>query len=434
MSNSNKLSLSMAILVNINVMLGAGIFINTVLLAQQAGFWGFLSYACVALLMTPLIYSTARLLHYYPSGGFYIYAAQNINQFAGFVSTWSYFTGKLASAALLVHVFTSFMRTLFSQLLSIPAILMDTCIIFLFMWCNWYHLKTGKMVMYTFMLCKVIPIVTVIISCFYLYQQWHVPTILNWQGIFGTVPFVLFAFLGFEASCSLSNTIENAQKNGPKAVLFSFGFVALATIMYQFLFYLAAGPTLAHQQDYLSIFAILAQMIVPHNPQLIQLITVIFSIALACAALGGSYGILFSNHWNLYALAQHNHIIGTHALKKLNSYGIPYYCVIIEALISLFYLFVCNSSVTTMQQISAFGCVLTYTISMISMVCLTTKKPQIMAPVIAWTALASCLMLISMCLRNFYFNGPYALFIFSVLFLCGISIFYWKKYRKAQII
>src|SRR5581483_2039418 len=105
----HKLSFWTAVFVNLNVMFGAGLFINTVVLAHSAGFLGFVCYLLVALLLIPLILSTAALLRFYPDGGFYVYAAKSIHPLAGFISSWAYFTGKLASATLLIHVFTSLM-------------------------------------------------------------------------------------------------------------------------------------------------------------------------------------------------------------------------------------------------------------------------------------------------------------------------------------
>jgi len=107
-----KLSLWAALFININIMFGTGIFINTVTLAKLTGFLGFFSYSIVALLLLPLIIAIAALLKRYPSGGFYTYAARDINITAGFLSAWAYFIGKIASAALLIHFFIIMLQTI----------------------------------------------------------------------------------------------------------------------------------------------------------------------------------------------------------------------------------------------------------------------------------------------------------------------------------
>ncbi len=70
MLQTQKLSLPAAILININIMLGAGIFINTPDLAQRAGWLGFLAYALIGILMFPLILTIAELLRRHPTTGF----------------------------------------------------------------------------------------------------------------------------------------------------------------------------------------------------------------------------------------------------------------------------------------------------------------------------------------------------------------------------
>ena len=85
-----KLSLLSAIFINVNIMLGAGIFINTSTLAQKTGLLGAGMYLLVGLLMLPLILSIAHLLRLHPAGGFYIFAKKEISPFMGFFSGWSY--------------------------------------------------------------------------------------------------------------------------------------------------------------------------------------------------------------------------------------------------------------------------------------------------------------------------------------------------------
>ena len=85
MAQEEKLSLSAAILINLNIMLGAGIFINTVKLSKWAGALGCLMYPLIGLLMLPLIVSIAKLVNIYPDAGFYGYGARAIHPFVDFL-------------------------------------------------------------------------------------------------------------------------------------------------------------------------------------------------------------------------------------------------------------------------------------------------------------------------------------------------------------
>src|SRR5437868_2271167 len=103
MSRDHSLSPFTATLININVMLGSGIFLNITELASRTGALGFLCYMTVGVLLLPLVASMATLLRLYPSGGFYAFAAQGLGPFWGFVSAWSYVVGKLGSATIMMH-------------------------------------------------------------------------------------------------------------------------------------------------------------------------------------------------------------------------------------------------------------------------------------------------------------------------------------------
>src|SRR5437868_2793596 len=113
---SKKLSLFSAILININIMLGSGVFINTALLPQQSGSLSAFVYLIVGLLLLPLILSIAKLMRYHQSDSTFYHFGSNISPFFGFVSSWSYFTAKLASCALGIHVCVSFLQRIIPAL------------------------------------------------------------------------------------------------------------------------------------------------------------------------------------------------------------------------------------------------------------------------------------------------------------------------------
>lgn len=423
MSHHHKLSFLTAVLVNLNVMFGAGIFINTVTLARLAGFYGFLSYVIVALLLVPLIIATAALLRLYPDGGFYAYAAKSIHPLAGFISAWAYFTGKLASAALLVHVFSSLMSTIIG-FNSAYIIALDCLIIAFFAWLNLLRMKTGRAIMYTFMVFKITPILFAILSCLYLYKHWSIPSdTLLWSGIPTTIPLVLFAFTGFEACCSISGSLENAEKNGPRVIFLTYGLVVGVTILYQLFFFFAAGSALMTQTSYLDIFPTLFKTLGFDGHLLSHHFIALLHCALACASLGGSYGILFSNHWNLYALAKHNHTFFASRLTRLNAHSIPAACILVEAFLCIFYLYFTQGTVVVLQQLSVLGSAIAYTLSVCGLLTIAYKRELPSNKYIGWLALVSCLFFVGASIRNFYFNGVSALYLFSALLFFGFCMF-----------
>ena len=57
-----KISLFAAIIINVNIIIGSGVFINTTELAKRAGLLGGLSYGIVGILLFPLILSFVKRL------------------------------------------------------------------------------------------------------------------------------------------------------------------------------------------------------------------------------------------------------------------------------------------------------------------------------------------------------------------------------------
>lgn len=433
MLEQNKLSLWMAILVNISVMFGVGIFINTVTLAKRTGGLGFLSYLFIAFLMTPLIISLAKLISYYPSGGFYSFAAHTLSPLTGFISSWSYFIGKLASASLIIDVFTQLIKTIIPALTIIPTLAIDITILVFFTIMNMFNIRTNMFIIYTFIILKFIPIIFAILGSIFLWHQWSLPEeTLYWSQIPSVIPFVIFAFVGFEVACSISRTIKNPEQNAPKSIIYAFGLVICITTLYQLFFFLPLGKTLMDQQNYLGAFPALLKLIFPHQETLAHIITHVLHICTAAAALGGSYGILFSNHWNLYTLAEHKHTFFHKLLTKLNKHHVPAFCIIIEALVCAGYLFLTHGNQFLLQQVSVLGCVISFTLSIISLLKLQSSiKNNRNNKFLAYCALGSCIIFMVTCIKNLLTDGPLGLLVYSILILLGILMFYLchKKYN-----
>src|SRR3989338_2170722 len=162
MSDSKKLSLLSAIFININIMLGTGVFINTVLLAQKVGAFSGLLYVVGGGIMLPLILSISRLMRTHPEGNFYTFGAA-LHPLWGFISSWIYFVGKLASASLGIHVFNMFLQKVIPFFSSFNILFMDSIIITLFVGLNLLQIQTGSRIQLLFLFTKMTPLLFAII-------------------------------------------------------------------------------------------------------------------------------------------------------------------------------------------------------------------------------------------------------------------------------
>lgn len=427
--SDQQLSLPIAILININIMLGTGVFVNMTELAKRAGALGAFGYIIIGTLMLPLVISITHLLELHPAGGFYIFGQKEISPFAGFISAWAYFTGKLASATLAIHTAVLLIQTVIPALNIVNSLYIDGIILTLFIGLNMLHVRTGGSIQTLFVVFKIIPIAFILLVGVFFMQGAHftLPHML-WQGIPSILPLVLYATVGFEAACSLSSKIKDAHKNAPRAILISYALVILIATLFQLIFYGIHGDLFNSFADYRQAFPAFIQMLLPHSQRLQEIGTGVLHLGIAMSALGGGYGIIFSNCWNLHTLAQHHHIFKSAFMTQLNKHHIPWLCVLIEGLIGVTYLCITRGNQLPLQQMGALGSIIAYTISALSLLYAcknkhTTRTPQWL-PLLG---LINCLMLTASCVYGLMYSGMISLLIFSLLLMFGIYMFWSTK-------
>lgn len=432
MQNDYKLSLPAAILININIMLGAGIFLNTVEIAKRAGALGALSYTFVGMLLLPMIASIATLMQLYPSGGFYTFAEKGISPLAGFLNAWIYFTAKLASSTIIIHTSVATIQQLVPMVRLFNTFALDSVILSLFIALNMLDIKAGSSIQKMFIFFKSLPILFVILAGLYLFNPGNLSETHHlWQGFTSTFPFVLYATIGFEATCSLSDKIKNPSVNGPIAIYTSYGVALLLITLYQLAFYGALGADLLAFDTYRDAFPALCARLMPAFPHVAQTVGGFFNIAIAISALGGAYGILFSNAWNLYTVARNKHIVGSAFFSRLNRYNIPFMCIIAEGILSIFYLVISQGNQAALQQVAAFGATIAYTICVIALLMVNRRRNMsfrsLMLPL---CGLVPCSLLVIRCVMGLIAVGTGVLALFASLLVIGLGMYHTA--RRAQ--
>lgn len=412
-------------------MLGSGVFINTAVLAQQTGSLSPLVYAIVGILLLPLILGIIQLWKFAQKGCTFYHFGLALSPFFGFLSSWSFFVGKICSFTLGIHVCVSLTQSIIPMLQVIPTLLFDVLIIMGCTSLNLLNLHAGTKIQYGFLLLKLIPIIFVIITGFYLFTGSYIyENIPAFSSIPATMPLVLYAFSGFESSCSLSGSIENPEKNGPRAILFSYLLVLTLLILFQFMFYVSVGPALGIVKGgYLGVFPKLVDKL-KANIYLKKILIDIFHIGIASSSLGSSYGIMFSNSWNLFTVAKNDHTFMKNLLVKLNLNNVPYFCVLAQALLSFLYLYITQGNQIPLQQTGALGMSIAYTICSLSLLAVLYKREKKikLLPVLS---LISCLLLIASFAWNVWRLGISNLLVFfAVAMLFGTYMFYRKHEPK----
>ena len=414
MSQPKKLSLKEAILINMNIMLGTGTFVNTAMLAHHVGFLGSFLYMGAGLLMLPLSFCFARLAQIVPNGNFYTFGSV-LGNYWGFISTWSYFVGKLASASLSIHVFITFLQKTVPALQVGSPLFLDCLLISFFTALNLLDVKTGSKIQYFFLSAKTLPIIFIVLTGLHYvdFINLQAPHLI-WEGIPIAFPLILFCFLGLEATCSLSRVIEDPAKNIGRSILISFGIVLCFIIAYQTIFYLSVGSSLGEVKNYVEVFPL---FFMKTMPSLLPLLSPLLSAMIGVAALGGAYGILYSNSWNLYTLAEQNSIPFASSFKQLNKYTIPYLCVIAEGFFCCCYILWFKGAQIPLQYAATLSCIVTYTISVLGLLKLTSSF-------IGYLGLLTCSITLFFSVQGFLQTSIMPLVVLGTILTLG-TLTYW---------
>lgn len=429
--NSNKISLWSAIIININIIIGSGVFINTTELAKRAGLLGGLCYVIVGLLLLPLILSFVRLLQLHPSGGFYAFCSTSLNPFFGFINTWCYFFAKLSSATLAIHIFTLLMHKTFPVLSFCSPATCDLAILVILLALNMLNIRTGSKIQNWLMILKLSPIFFVIASGFLLLQGSNLTAVHQlWEGIPSAIPLVLHALLGFEVACAISRNLENPEVDGPRSILISYSIVIILYVLYQTFFYGILGTALTQTVNYSGAFPLLIDKL-GINDYYRNILGHLIHLAIATSALSAGFGMIYANLWNLYSLAERKLTIMPTIITQHNRFGIPFICVLAQGAIMLTYMFIINGEQTTFQQLSAFGTTITYVISIMGL--LATLYYQHRSLLLPLMGFINCVILLSASLYAMWkTNNPIPLYIFTSIIIFGTIIYQISKSQFQQ--
>jgi APA family basic amino acid/polyamine antiporter len=350
--SSGKASISpiVGVLICLNTMIGAGLFINPKLLVLGAGKWGFAGYAISGLLILPLVLCVSTLAKLHPvSGGLYVFSRQHIGRWAGFLSGWSYFLGKAVVAGLLMHKFVQFFQSQFICLNGIPTLGLDYLVLISLIVVHILGASIGGKIQYLFVCLKMIPVFFVFVLGFTSFDlSFYQLDTTSFYNLFTIIPICVFAFTGFEIICSVGHMVEDPTKNIKRVILIAFGIVTCVNILFQFLIFGALGNSLA---DANVPILLLANKSIPAYIFIGKLLNGFVYAAI----LGGCFSIITANCWNLFTLAENNHIPFKKLFTKVSAGHVPWVALIVEGLIVAIAIAITKGDQAPLQTLAVFS-------------------------------------------------------------------------------
>ncbi|KKQ48896.1 MAG: hypothetical protein US69_C0012G0015 [candidate division TM6 bacterium GW2011_GWF2_38_10] len=425
MSHPIKISLWAAVFININIIIGAAFFANISDVTQGAGILSPLAWLACGLVLLPLTIIFAKLANAYPSaGGLYVYSQRALGTLWGFVSGWSYFIGSVAFNTVIIHNFCTSLQSLptlapWLEKMHLNGLGLDIIVILLFAILNLLNVKFLENFQLGLVIFKAIPIIAVLIAAPFIFNVSHIDLHrFAMPDFVGTIPLVLFAYIGIEACCSIADKIENGTKNAARAIFISFALTIIVYTLLQTAILLIHGTS-----GNASFFEILPKL--TSNTSIINGGNMIILLAILFSYLGGFYGMFYFNNWNIFAMAKENHIPWANNFIKRNKNHTPWVCVLFQTVITL--IFLCfTQKQNSIAIMGDWGVMIAYLLSVISFIALYKKA-------IGYLALVSSLILIGLCTKDLLFSYGLKYSIpFLAIIASGIIIHIWHESKKQR--
>lgn len=424
MTRRIKIPLWIAILININIIIGSAFFVVVPKISATGGILAPFAWLLCGLILLPLVIVLAKLSQTFPSaGGLYVYSLKQLGPLWGFISGWSYFIGSTAFNAIVIHAFcqdlqkTRILAPLL-QPLHLDGLWFDFIVIFFFAFLNFLNVKFLEGFQIGLVIFKTIPILAVIIAVPFLFDLNGLTSVsISYSHFLETIPLVLFAYIGIEACCSIADKIEDGKKNAAKVIFISFALVISIYTILQLALLLIHGTSTT--TSFMSILPRLTS-----NPMVIMWGNYFIHISILLSFLGSFYGMFYFNNWNLFTIAEEKHILFSSTLTKLNKNETPWVCVLVQATLAMLFLIFSNKEYS-LAVMGDFGTMIAYFLSVIAFLTIFKKIAGVFA-------LISSLILIYLCTKNLMAYGFNYLIPFISLIALGIVAHYINEQIKKR--
>ncbi len=384
MKVAKKISFWSAVLMSINIIVGAGIFFNPQSVTHVAGSFGFLIWPLLGLLLFPVIWSLAQATTVFPGeGGFYNYCATAFNPTAGFLAHWAYLVGYIGTAATFCAAIKWLLVTQTNMhMVEDYPILVNFLLVLLVSALNMMQLNLVTKLQSGAALIKMIPLVFVIaLAAFY----WGPHLSFNsgdLNNLCSAIGLAIFSFLGFEVCCSISGMIEGGAKKASKAILTAFFIAMTAYMLYHLgLLYIMGVNKLADHGP------VAFPQFLGFSSGVTNILQTLITFFIFFSVANALYGVFLMNVTNLHALAKRNLITGSSALSIVNAYDRPTVAIAVHGL-AVFLLVTFVPSLTVLMALTSTGVCLAFFMTVLAL--FSTYYRQKNHTQLAITALAFC--------------------------------------------
>lgn len=362
MAEVKKISFVAAVLMNINLIVGSGIYLFPPLMAKQAGGLSFLGWLVCGLFLLPIVLTIAQAARIFPGeGGFYNYCKTALGGGVGFIANWSYLLGYMGTVATI----TAGVRDIFIDSFGIALIgkypiVFYIVFIALISLLNMVSIHLVSKIQSGITLLKLIPILLMLGTIYFYWNPSFDYQISRVGDLWGTIPLVLFSFFGFESCCNISHYLRGGSTQAYKVILVAFSAtVLLYTVFHLGMLHIMGSYALATYgvqgfPKFMGFSATVAQVLA---------LTLVADMLLSYS--NTAYGAALNNITNINIFAKNGLVFKSEFLKKLNTYGMPARAAIVHGFIILT-LVTLIPSITTLAAVTTLSVCITFCLTTLS--------------------------------------------------------------------
>ncbi|MFH1832004.1 MAG: APC family permease [bacterium] len=433
MPEPKKISFLAAILMNINIIVGSGIYIYPQFMTKQAGGISFLSWIFAGLLLLPIVLTIAQAARIFPGeGGFYNYSKTALGENMGFIANWAYLLGYMGTVATI----TSVIRDRLIDPIGLTwvqnyPIIFYIVFLLLISLLNIINIQLISRIQSAITLLKLLPLVLMLGVIYFYWNPNFDYQITKIGDLSGTLPMALFSFLGFESCCNISHYIRGGSTRAFNVILIAFSTsVILYTVFHLGMLHIMGPDALASQgvQAFPQFMGFAAQAA--------SIIALILLVDMMLSFTNTTYGAALNNITNINVLAKSKLVFQSPFLSKLNTNGMPANAAFIHALF-IIVLIILIPSTKTLTAITNLGVCIAFLLTLVAVFVQSWRKKIYGVLVMAAISFFSMGILLFLTWTQNLGNNNWERLIYSTPILIGIPIGYamyrWSK-KKYQTI
>lgn len=386
---------------------------------ETSGTIGFLiSTLLVTLMYVTFIFSYTELTAAIPeAGGPFAFATRALGPVGGFVAGFAALVDFLLAAPAIASALGGYLHFLTPQIPVVPAALSMYVI---FITVNLFGIKEGarfSLVVTVLSVAELILFMGLILP-YFQYDNFtaHNPPTVGFEAIFAGIPFAIWFFVAIEGVAMVAEEVKNPQKTIPRGYISA---IVTLVILALGIMILSAGVGDWRQLQNI-------------DHPLPQVLAMVFGQESTWAKIFtslGLFGLIASFHGNtigysrqIFGLARESYL--PPVLSRLNRYQTPHWALIAGGVVG--FIAIVSGSTSEIIVMSALGAVVMYAISMVSLLVLRKKEPNLdrpfrtpFYPVFPYIAL----VLTIFCTAAIVYFNPFTSLLFFGLLCIGLVLF-----------